>query len=119
MKPWLKIKNFIASIRGEKTIRLEKIILINNEKITAVTPDGNTVIINTNPCRINFYMSLMGSEYVLTDTDMMIGERNFMAEPKYILFYSDPMYYIELDPDSYENLRRRLESFGLQTFDVT
>lgn len=119
MKLWIKIKELVASIRREKVYRLESVTSIAPGKITAVDNRGNSVEISTSECRKNFYLEFMGPEYTVSADDNMIGERNFMSEPKYILFYCDPLYYIELDSESYNDLREKLESQGLQTFDVT
>ncbi len=118
-KLWIKIKELIASMRREKVYRLESITSITPELITAIDSRGSTVQISADVCRKNFYLEFMGPEYTITADDNMIGERNCMSEPNYILFYSNPLYYIELDPDSYSELREKLESRGLQTFDVT
>lgn len=114
-----KMKELITSIRSEKLIRLERIISINSNIINAIDVHGNKVVIIIDECRKNWYNEFMGPDYIISPDDKMIGERNSIAVPPYIIFYSSPVYYIELNTENFPDLRDKLESRGFQTFDTT
>jgi hypothetical protein len=103
----------------KKGIKLKKISSIDPEKISALDMQNNTLVFNLADCRKNFYRKLMGPDYVMTGEDKMIGERNSLADPKYIIFYSYPVSYVEVDNDGYKEITDLLDENGLQTFDLT
>jgi hypothetical protein len=103
----------------KKGIKLKKILAVDPEKISALDMQDNTLIFNLADCRKNFYRKLMGPDYIMTVEDKMIGERNSLADPKYIIFYSYPVSYIEVDYDGYKEITDMLYDNGLQTFDLT
>ncbi len=106
-------------IIDEEIITLKKIISIDSKKIAAVDTHGNDILIDVSECKKNFYLEFMGPDYSILKEDNIIGERNGMADPRYIIFYSEPPYYIELDYEDYTKIIDMIESCGLQTFDIT
>jgi hypothetical protein len=110
-----------------KKYLIKKIISISETELLYYDSDGNERKINFEECRKNFYKHWQGDNYTIEDDDRCVAERNSIATPPYIEFYSNPPSRIEFKriiifKSSYKKmgkLRDLIESVGWKTFDLS
>lgn len=108
-------------------MRIKKILSISEAELHFLDSDGMERKIDFEECRKNFYKHWQGASYIIQDDDRCIAERNSIADPPYIEFYSDPPSRIEfsgisLFKSSYRKFSKKrdlIESVGWQTFDLS
>jgi hypothetical protein len=110
-----------------KKYLIKKIISISETELLYYDSDGNERKINFEECRKNFYKHWQGDSYTIEDDDRCVAERNSIATPPYIEFYSNPPSRIEFGgiaifKSSYKKMakiRDLIESVGWKTFDLS
>jgi len=108
-------------------MRIKKILSISEAELHFLDSDGKEQKIDFEECRKSFYKHWQGEAYLIQDEDRCVAERNSIADPPYIEFYSDPPSRIEFRKglflkSSYKKMckiRDLIESVGWQTFDLS
>lgn len=119
-----------------KTISIEDVVDITEEGLLFKDSTGTTNKILFYECRKNWvdhvnaggFTDWQGNPVQITfEESKCIGERNMIAQPPYILLYSNDKIKIELHPEKYKKLSKIQKELltilynvgGVNTFDMT